>query len=63
MDIAALKRELDGLKIEDNAKKDQYEDYMSRNEGYVVETPEQLVAWEFANVKLPFEDGGATVWR
>ena len=50
-------------KIEDNAKKDQYEDYLSRNEGYVVETPEQLVAWEFANVKLPFEEGGQTVWK
>ena len=50
-------------KIDDNAKKDQYEDYMSRNEGYVVETPEQLVGLEFANVKLPFEENGATVWR
>ena len=50
-------------KIEDNAKKDQYEDYLSRNEGYVIETPEQCVAWEFDNVKLPFEEGGNIVWR
>lgn len=50
-------------KIEDNSKKDQYEDYLSRNEGYVVETPEQFVALEFDNVKLPFDEGGNTVWR
>ncbi|GAB1254784.1 phage major capsid protein, P2 family [Desulfovibrio falkowii] len=41
--------------IVDNPKKDRVEDYNSRNEGYVVETPEKLVAWEFANVKLEGE--------
>lgn len=45
-------------KIEDNAKKDQYEDYMSRNEGYVVEVPEAFVAIEFNNVQLPDGKGG-----
>lgn len=41
--------------IVDNPKKDRVEDYNSRNEGYVVETPEKLVGWEFANVKLEGE--------
>lgn len=41
--------------IVDNPKKDRIEDYNSRNEGYVVETPEKLVAWEFNNVKLEGE--------
>lgn len=41
--------------ILDNPKKDRVEDYNSRNEGYVVETPEKLTAWEFANVKLEGE--------
>lgn len=41
--------------IVDNPKKDRVEDYNSRNEGYVVETPEKLVAWEFNNVKLEGE--------
>lgn len=41
--------------ILDNPKKDRVEDYNSRNEGYVVETPEKLVAWEFNNVKLEGE--------
>ncbi len=51
-------------KIEDNARKDQYEDYLSRNEGYVIETPEQFVGWEFANVKLPFKKSDGTIeWR
>lgn len=43
--------------IVDNPKKDQVEDYNSRNEGYVVEVPEKFVAVEFDNVKLP--DGEA----
>ena len=51
-------------KLEDNAKKDQYEDYLSRNEGYVVEVPEMLVAVEFDNVKLPFTKPDGTIeWR
>ena len=37
-------------KIEDNPKKDRIEDYNSRNEGYVVETPEKFAAVEFGNV-------------
>lgn len=45
-------------KIEDNPKKDQVEDYISRNEGYVVETPECFVALEFANVKVADGKGG-----
>lgn len=44
--------------IVDNPKKDQVEDYNSRNEGYVVETPEKFVGVEFANVKLPDGAGG-----
>lgn len=44
--------------IVDNPKKDQVEDFNSRNEGYVVETPEKFVAVEFANVKLPDGAGG-----
>jgi len=44
--------------IMDNPKKDQVEDYSSRNEGYVVETPEKFVAVEFANVRLPDGAGG-----
>lgn len=46
-------------KVEDNPKKDRVEDYNSRNEGYVVETPERFVAVEFDNVKLP---DGASGW-
>jgi P2 family phage major capsid protein len=45
-------------KIDDNAKKDRYEDFNSRNEGYVVEEPEAFVGIEFANVELPDGDGG-----
>lgn len=48
-------------KFEDNPKKDRYEDYMSRNEGYVVEAPEACVAWEFANVKLPRENAAGDI--
>lgn len=44
--------------IADNPRKDQVEDFNSRNEGYVVETPEKLVAVEFANVRLPDGAGG-----
>jgi hypothetical protein len=43
----------------DNPKRDQVEDYNSRNEGYVVETPEKFVAVEFSKVKLPT---GAGAW-
>ncbi|ADU61471.1 MAG: phage major capsid protein, P2 family [Pseudodesulfovibrio sp.] len=46
-------------KVEDNPKKDRIEDYNSRNEGYVVEVPEQLVGVEFDNVKIS-RDGGTT---
>jgi len=45
--------------IVDNPKRDQVEDYNSRNEGYVVETPEKFVAVEFSKVKLP---AGAGAW-
>lgn len=48
-------------KIEDNPKKDRIEDYNSRNEGYVVETPEKFVAVEPANVKLPNAAGSGWV--
>ena len=48
-------------KIEDNPKKDRVEDYNSRNEGYVVETPEKFVAVEFANVKVPNATGDGWV--
>ncbi|EPR43129.1 phage major capsid protein, P2 family [Desulfovibrio sp. X2] len=44
--------------VVDNPKKDQVEDYNCRNEGYVVETPEKMVALEFANVRLPDGAGG-----
>ncbi len=44
--------------IVDNPRKDQVEDFNSRNEGYVVEEPEKFVAVEFANVKLPDGAGG-----
>lgn len=50
-------------KIDDNARKDQYEDFMSRSEGYVIETPEQFVAWEWDNVKLPFDNNGSLEWK
>ena len=40
-------------RIKDKPEKDRIEDYNSRNEGYVVETPEQFVGLEFKNVKLP----------
>ncbi|WP_027188861.1 phage major capsid protein, P2 family [Desulfovibrio cuneatus] len=45
-------------KLEDNAKKDQVEDYQSRNEGYVVECPEKFAALEHDNVQLPDGNGG-----
>lgn len=38
--------------IKDKPEKDQVEDYLSRNEGYVVEDTEKFVAWEFDNVKF-----------
>jgi hypothetical protein len=43
--------------IKDNPPKDRVEDFNSRNEGYVVETPEKFVALEFKNVKLLQPDG------
>ena len=36
--------------IKDAPEKDRVEDYNSRNEGYVVETPEKFAALEFWNV-------------
>ena len=39
--------------IKDKPEKDRIEDFNSRNEGYVVETPEKLIAVEFDNVKVP----------
>lgn len=45
--------------IVDKPSKDRVEDYNTRNEGYVVECPEKLVAVEFANVKLKNAEG---VW-
>ncbi|MDD9304384.1 MAG: phage major capsid protein, P2 family [Desulfobacter sp.] len=47
-------------RIVDAPKKDRVEDYNSRNEGYVVETPEKFVGLEFKNVKLLQADG--TTW-
>jgi len=44
--------------IKEEPKKNRVEDYNSRNEGYVVETPEKLTALEFENVKLPDGSGG-----
>jgi len=44
--------------IVEEPKKNRVEDYNSRNEGYVVETPEKFAALEFKNVKLPDGSGG-----
>lgn len=44
--------------LEEETKYDRFMDYNSRNEGYVVETPEQFVALEFKNVKLADGKGG-----
>jgi P2 family phage major capsid protein len=44
--------------IKEEPKKNRVEDYNSRNEGYVVETPEKMTALEFQNVKLPDGSGG-----
>lgn len=41
--------------VVEQPKKDRVEDYNSRNEGYVVETPEKFVGVEFAHVKLEGE--------
>ena len=41
--------------IKDKPEKDQVEDYISYNEGYVVEDTEKFVAWEFDNVKFAGE--------
>ncbi|VVS91059.1 phage major capsid protein, P2 family [Desulfoluna spongiiphila] len=46
--------------IKDKPEKDRVEDFNSRNEGYVVETPEKFVAVEFDKVKLLQPDG--TTW-
>lgn len=48
-------------KIDDNEKKDQVEDYNSRNEGYVVEDLEKFAAVEFKNVKVPNAAGDGWV--
>lgn len=42
----------------DNPKKDQFEDYNSVNEGYVVEETEKFVGVEFGKVKLSDGKGG-----
>lgn len=39
--------------IKDKPEKNRVEDFNSRNEGYLVETPEKFVAVEPANVKVP----------
>ena len=44
--------------IKDKPEKDRVEDYNSRNEGYVVETPEKFVGLEFDNVVVPDGQGG-----
>lgn len=43
--------------IKEKPEKDRVEDFNSRNEGYVVETPEKFVAVEFDKVKLLQPDG------
>jgi len=47
-------------KLEDNSKRDQFEDYNSRNEGYVVEVYEKFAAIEHGNVK--FKNPGTGLW-
>ncbi len=42
--------------LKDKPEKDRVEDYNSRNEGYVVETPEAFVGWEFGNVEFVSEE-------
>jgi P2 family phage major capsid protein len=42
--------------IKDKPEKDRVEDYNSRNEGYVVETPEKFVGLDFKNVKIKQPD-------
>ena len=42
----------------DNPKRDQFEDYNSVNEGYVVEEKEKFVAVEFDNIKIADGEGG-----
>ncbi|MGB3222536.1 MAG: phage major capsid protein, P2 family [Desulforhopalus sp.] len=44
--------------MKDKPEKDRVEDFNSRNEGYVVETPEKFVGVDFKNVKLPDGIGG-----
>jgi P2 family phage major capsid protein len=39
--------------LKDKPEKDRVEDYNSRNEGYVVETPDKFVGVDFTKVKLP----------
>lgn len=48
-------------RLQDKPSKDRVEDFNSSNEGYVVETPEKMVAVEFKNVKLP--NAAATGWE
>ncbi len=45
--------------IKDKPEKNRVEDFNSRNEGYVVETPEKFVGVEFGNVKIPNAAGDA----
>ncbi len=44
--------------VVDNPKRDQIEDYNSRNEAHVVEDTEAMVGVEFKNVKIPDGEGG-----
>jgi hypothetical protein len=45
--------------LKDKPEKDRVEDFNSRNEGYVVETPDKFVGIDFNNVVLP---DGADGW-
>ena len=43
--------------LKEETEYDRWMDYNSRNEGYVVETPEQFVGFDFKNVVIPDENG------
>ncbi|GAB6177952.1 phage major capsid protein, P2 family [Desulfobaculum senezii] len=43
--------------LKDKPEKNRTEDYNSRNEGYVVENPKAMVAWDFKNVMVKSADG------
>jgi len=44
--------------LKDKPEKDRVEDFNSRNEGYVVETPDKFVGVDFTKVTLPDGQGG-----